>query len=170
MDNQVEQWRAIEDFPEYEVSSWGRVRSNKFGGERILRPSTSNPGGYRRVTLSKNDTQKTFKISRLLAESFIPNPEGLPDLDHIDRNVTNDRLENLRWVTSTQNNLNTRKYSNNTSGIKGISRNGKSWRVCLQINGRNHRKTFKDMHDAREYLRGLVDALDIAEHYYNPDI
>ena len=166
--NQTEQWKQIPGYDEYDVSSLGRVRSRKFGGERILRINTNySKKGYRGIMLSKEGKVKMLQISRLLAQSFIPNPEGLPEVDHIDKDRTNDKLENLRWCTRSQNLLNTRKRSTNKSGIKGISRDKKSWCVRLTVNGKHYRKNFKEIGDAREYLRGLVDGLDIAEFYHN---
>ena len=168
--NQVEQWRAIEGFPDYDVSSCGRVRSRKNEEERILRPGT-DPCGYYRVSLSNDGKQSTCKVARLVAQAFLPNPDGLSQVDHVNHILTDNRVENLRWVNPIQNQLNSKKPSNNKSGIKGISRvNRNSWRVQLRVKGIKYNKTFKDMLEAREYLRGLVDALDIAEFYFNPDL
>ena len=63
---------------------------------RVLRPT--NMKGYFRVNLIKNKKPKSYYVHRLLALTFIPNPEGKPEVDHIDRNPHNNALTNLRWA------------------------------------------------------------------------
>lgn len=104
-DTSEEQWRPIEGYERmYEVSNLGRVRSsdsyNRLGRlhlkGRILRPKIE-PNGYLRATLFKEGKRKVFMIHRLVAQAFIPNPEGLPQINHIDEDKTNNRVENLEW-------------------------------------------------------------------------
>ena len=59
--------------------------------------------GYKGVTI----LDKRYKVHRLVAETFIPNPENKPEIDHINRNPSDNRMENLRWATRTENNRNT---------------------------------------------------------------
>jgi hypothetical protein len=63
---------------------YGRIKSLKFGKEKILTPVMR--GGYCRVVLHKNNTPKNFQIHRLVANAFIPNTENKPDVNHINRN------------------------------------------------------------------------------------
>lgn len=95
----------------YQVSSIGRVRSidrasdveysnrkksnSRFKG-RILRPS-KNCQGYQQVILHKGSVGKSYRINRLVAEAFIPNPYNLPIVNHKDENPRNNRIENLEW-------------------------------------------------------------------------
>ena len=90
----------------YQVSNQGRVkRLYKNGKIRILKPSLDN-NGYLYVTLSKNNKPKIFKLHRLIAINFIPNPENKPCIDHINTIRTDNRVENLRWVTKKENSNN----------------------------------------------------------------
>ena len=86
---------------EYEVSTkGGKVRNIKTG--RIMSEFISNDG-YAFVVLSLNGKKKRFSVHRLVATMFIPNPDNLPEVDHIDRNRSNNSVENLRWVSHRDN-------------------------------------------------------------------
>ena len=84
---------------DYWVSDLGRVK-NRHG--RIL-TLQSNDTGYLRVCLRINGKSKWCRVSRLVAEAFIPNPENKPEVDHINRNRADNRAENLKWVTRLEN-------------------------------------------------------------------
>ena len=107
----MEEWRDIKDYEGlYQVSNLGRVKSLRFGKEKILKPSIDK-NGYRQCFFRKDNATKRFKIGRLVALVFIPNPENLPTVDHLDRNRLNDFVENLRWASRSENNKN-RDFSN----------------------------------------------------------
>ena len=97
-------WKPILNYEGlYEVSNWGRVKSLKFGKERILKPGT-NKYGYLIVILCKNGKVKSFSVHRLVAEVFIPNPHNYPCVNHKDECKTNNNVNNLEWCTYTYNN------------------------------------------------------------------
>ena len=97
----MEIWKDVTGYEGlYLVSSYGRVKSVKSG--LILKPTQKNCGGLQ-LKLSKNGKSKGFQISRLVAIAFIPNPEGKPCVDHIDGDKSNNRADNLRWVTTKEN-------------------------------------------------------------------
>lgn len=81
------------------MSNLGRVK-NKHG--RILTLQL-NDAGYLRVCLQIDGKSKWYRVSRLVAEAFIPNPENKPEVDHINRNRADNRADNLRWVTRLEN-------------------------------------------------------------------
>ena len=96
-------WKPIKGYEGlYMVSNWGRVKSIKFGKERILKPVT-NSSGYLLVGLYKNNIEKKYSVHRLVAEAFIPNPYNLPQLNHRDENKLNNNVDNLEWCTNEYN-------------------------------------------------------------------
>lgn len=71
---------------------------------RILKPHTGKNSDYLLVGLSNNDGTVSNKlVHRLVAETFLPNPKNLPEIDHIDDNPKNNCVENLQWVSREQN-------------------------------------------------------------------
>ena len=104
-----EEWRSIVGYEGlYEVSNQGKVkslermRSNGLKcNERILKET--NHLGYILVTLCKDGKQRQFRVHRLVAMAFIPNPENKDFIDHINTIRNDNRVENLRWVTRQEN-------------------------------------------------------------------
>ena len=92
-------WKDKKDYEGlYMVSNWGRVKSIKFGKERILKPVT-NSSGYLLVNLCKDGKVKAFTVHRLVAEAFLPNPHNYPCVNHKDENKQNNNVDNLEWCT-----------------------------------------------------------------------
>ena len=85
----------------YTVNSMGKVFSIKTGKEKKKLISNA---GYYRVHLFNKGKGKIILVHRLVAEAFIPNPKNLPCVNHIDGNKLNNRVTNLEWVTSSENN------------------------------------------------------------------
>lgn len=102
----MEEWKSIFGFEGlYEVSSEGRVRSlgnDKSRKTKILRP-VKDSGGYLRVNLCKNGEVKKFRVHRLVAEAFIPNPFNKPQVNHKTEDKTQNSVDCLEWVTCKEN-------------------------------------------------------------------
>lgn len=96
----LEKFKPINGYEDYEVSTWGRVFSKKKGV--FLIPEVHDKG-YLIVDLYKENERKHCKIHRLVAEAFIPNPDGKPHINHIDGNNQNNSITNLEWVTDAEN-------------------------------------------------------------------
>lgn len=109
----IEIWRRviIDDVVfDYEVSNLGRIKSLKWNGygEEIGYGSKSKDTGYISKALyytDKNDNKKRkiYRVHRLVATMFIPNSENKPFVDHLDTDKTNNKVNNLRWVTPQEN-------------------------------------------------------------------
>lgn len=96
----IEEWKIIEDFPEYEVSSFGRIkRSNKF-----LTP-TKKSDGYFKINLRLNKVPKTVYVHRIVAKAFVENPNNYNCVNHKDENKANNNADNLEWCDTYYNNI-----------------------------------------------------------------
>lgn len=94
-----ESWRPILGYEGlYEVSNLGRVRRVK-----IITP-TRKKHGYMQISLvDRNGVRKSFRLHRIVATAFVPNPEGKPQVNHRDENPENNRASNLEWATAEEN-------------------------------------------------------------------
>ena len=139
----------IHGFPDYLIYPDGRVWSKK---RNIFLKECERKNHYSNVKIY-NGKQKTFMIHRLVAEHYIPNPENKPEVDHINRNKHDNRVENLRWVSRIENSQNTGISKRNITGHKGISysKKDKMWRYRKMYNGKELEKWFKSKIDALCY-------------------
>lgn len=115
---QEEIWKDIEGFEGYyQVSNLGRVKRLErtavrgngksenavfYIPERIKEPQVQTQG-YLHVALYKDGKYKTKRLNRIVAIAFIPNPDNKPEVNHIDGNKFNNRVDNLEWVTDVEN-------------------------------------------------------------------
>lgn len=108
-------WKDIKGYEErYQVSNLGRVRSKtrktKFGvGYRIyegqILKQADDKDGYKKIGLSKNGRKRRFFVHRLVGETFIPNEENKPQINHKNGIKYDNNLTNLEWVTPSENTL-----------------------------------------------------------------
>ena len=99
----MEQWKSLDivNCPLYEVSDQGRIRRKST--HKIINPGVTELGYYRIRLRTKERTYKNFRVHRLVALAFIPNPENKPEVDHINHIRNDNRACNLRWLTHAEN-------------------------------------------------------------------
>ncbi len=111
-DVEPEAWVPIEEYEmEYEISSYGRIRSLdryviSIHGHRLKRGIILNPSitdGYYTVTLCKCGIAKTKRIHIIVAKTFHPNPENKPQVNHKNGNKLDNHKDNLEWNTAKEN-------------------------------------------------------------------
>lgn len=96
-------WKDIPNYQGlYQISNLGNIRSLLNGSKRVLKPNPSNCGYYK-VELYNNGKSKVFYIHRLVANSFIPNPDNKKQVNHIDGDKSHNCVDNLEWVTPSEN-------------------------------------------------------------------
>ena len=152
--------KLIEGFPgshEYMIYPNGDVLSLKT--DIILKPS-NHTDGYKMIGMKDENGKQVMRYAhRLVAEHFIPNPRNLSkatdvnEVDHINRDKSDNRIENLRWVTHAENLKNKGEYKNNTSGHKFVSRHKTDgrWQFQKRIDGKIIHKSYKTKTEALCY-------------------
>ena len=151
-------WKPIRGFEGlYEISNLGRVKSlgrdiirrdgsRKVFSPKILKPYSANKLNHQKVDLRTLDNKRHVKwVHRLVAEAFIPNPCNKPFVDHIDTDTLNNRVNNLRWATASEN----RNNPLSANKIKAASdKNGLIRRAKIKLN-------FEKWGTNRMYIKGV---------------
>lgn len=160
----VENWKQVVGWEDlYEVSDLSRVRSLDRWVERghtgpyllkskVLKTQVHRQG-YSVVTLSRDGFKRTVKVHRLVADAFIDNPEGHPLVLHGSNGITDNRPENLRWGTHSDNNYDTVRDGNHPQASKETCPQGHAYsgvnsagsRVCRQCQAQAVRKNRSKM-------------------------
>ena len=159
----VEQWKDIRGYEgKYQVSSLGRVRSLDRtitrAASRVRGPYNAKlkgkilslvhgTGGYLLVPLGKDSLSN--RVHRLVAEAFIPNPEGKPFVNHIDGDVTNNEISNLEWCTNQENQL----HASRVLGHKQGAYQNKPVR-CIET-GEVFENSFRAAHESRHTANNI---------------
>lgn len=149
----MEVWRPVTRF-EYEVSTSGRVRR----GGRIIKGQIVEKRHL--IHLWRGGFRYCFRIASLVALAFIPNPNNLPEVDHIDRNSLNNFVGNLRWADRSLNTANTRRKSK--LGYKGVSyqQHAKRFKAKIKYNQKQyHLGYFKTAKEAANAYNEAARAL-----------
>jgi hypothetical protein len=149
----MEEFEEIKGFSNYLINKEGKVWTKL--KNRLLKPSLDKDGYYI-VDLTKDGKHHKKKVHRLVGIQFIPNPNNLPCIDHIDRNRQNNSLENLRWV-------------NNITNLQNLIVRGciywdklnKGWKAKINIFGKTYRKYSKDKEVVEEWLKKIKEEYSI---------
>jgi len=148
-------FKTIPNYPDYQVSNLGRVKSLKQGKEKILKHRIVS--GYPYVTLFKKG-RNHFHVHRLVMMTFVDTSNGMI-VNHKDSNKLNNRLDNLEYVTYRQNSQHGYSRKNTQSKYIGVTFHLKKWRAQIYTKGKNkHLGLFKTELDAHKaYLRALKE-------------
>ena len=144
----IEVWKDIKDYEgKYQISNLGNVKSinyNHTGKEKILKLKI-NRRGYQFITLYKDNKKYYPAVHRLVAETFILNPDKLEQVNHIDGNKRNNSVSNLEWCTNLENMRHADRtgLSNHRGTIKAVEQ--------LDLNG-NVINKFEALADAGKFL------------------
>ena len=170
MNSKEEKWEILKEFPDYAISTFGRIKNLKT--RRILKTYVTKRK-YEYILLARNGKQHNLQVHRLVAQTFIPNPLNKPCVNHLDYNPSNNNVNNLEWVTHSEN----CKYSskNISLALKGKSKtlehkkatikamlknnkkehyvykNNKYFIFRIKRNGNDYNKTFKTLEEAIKY-------------------
>jgi len=162
----------IDEYPGYFVGTDLNIYSERRGSIKMLKQSLDN-NGYYYIKLKKDKIEYHNLIHRLIAQTFIPNPNNLPCIDHINQYKHDNRPCNLRWVTHKDNSRNRDIGKNNTSGILGVrfdSINNRWIAEWTDKQGKRQRKSFsiKKYGDNAKQLAIDFRKMKVDEFYNRP--
>lgn len=159
-----ELWKPISGFKYYSVSSYGRVKRlphkirNSCTGFRMLDELIMKPyidfDGYEIIGLMRNSGDahtKGYRVHRLVASAFLPNPQNLPEVNHKDGNKRNNNVENLEWTTHAENVKHAKEF-----GLREY----KGLKICCCETG----QVFKSIAEAARYYNVSSDVISLLVH------
>ena len=132
-------WILINNWDNYAVSNTGKVKNVRTGKEI---KQVENSSGYLTVGLCQNEKKANFRVHRLVALTFIPNPKNKEDVNHIDGNKKNNHVDNLEW--------NTRKENDNHARKMGLKHDNKPVKITDLENGETY--VFFSISEGARYL------------------
>lgn len=147
------EWRNIDEKEGYQVSDMGDVRSfinnrHGIGKESHLLKPQPNKHGYLTVCLGRGNRRL---VSKLVAKAFIPNPDNLPLVRHMDDNPKNNQVDNLRWGTQKDNMQDCVRHNRLVGNTRAAIESRKRSVVAISRDGNTH-ITFDSIHDAARKL------------------
>ena len=154
----------IPEFPGYTVDRDGNVY-NKTGHKLGFIYEPIDKGGYAIVRLFKDKKRFHKKVHRLIGELFIPNPDNLPTIDHINRNVLDNRVDNLRWANWSDQHFNKNYRKKESCGITITPSNTYCARIGYER--KMYRKNFIKEEEAKQWLIDMKTSLGIDTLYNN---
>jgi len=150
----------IPGFESYVISKTGIIAS-LLSGKIKKQTLRVRPDGYKSamITLWKDGKHTTCTVSRLVAKTFLPNPDGLPTVDHIDRDSTNNSLQNLRWASYHTQVMN-RDFPIGASGHRHICKHRNGWQVQIH----RHKQTIFS-----KYFKTIEEAITARDVFLSID-
>ena len=148
----------IKNYETYGINKIGEIKDYRTG--KIM-PQYTNPQGYKKINLRNPNGVKCFQVHRLVAIQFIQKVDNKPEVDHIDRNKSNNNVDNLRWSDDYEQAENRGDFKNNKTGHKYIwfEESCNSYVFNITRNKKKHRKRF----NSKKYT--LEDVVKYKEDY-----
>lgn len=185
LNNIIEEWRPVVEFPDrYEVSNLGRVRSivkKYYHNIKAQHPTTTS--NYLYVALSVNNKTVNRSVHRMVAEAFIPNPLNKEQVNHKDSNRHNNCVDNLEWVTRSENIQHGMKFGSinykHSIGVKlstaasqyhNVTWNEQQqrWQPAVKLKGKRlSQKCFKDEVECARFVNQLLLEHGITDRPFN---
>ena len=119
----IEEWKTIKDFENYEISNLGKIRNKK---TKRIRKQSNHKDGYKRITFYKNNKYYIKTVHRLVAETFIHNPNNYDTVDHINGIKSDNTVPNLQWMNRKDNWY---KYKNSGGLKKTVQKAKQTWYI-----------------------------------------
>jgi hypothetical protein len=155
--------KTIAGYENYEITPEGEVFN--ING-RKLTPYISKCCGRMRVGLMSNKRPAALEIHRLLGIAFIPNPENKKFVDHIDGDKLNNSLNNLRWLTASENTFNAPKKSNKITGINIVDNR---WQACINKDNKPRRAYFALTEEGKMEAIEWRKKMELELYGFNPE-
>ena len=172
----MEVWKDIKDYEgHYQISNYGMVKSVerpaliKSGYIRIVKERFLSQekviGGYKRVSLSIKGKLKRFSVHRLVAIHFIDDKIKNKEVNHLDKNTSNNRVENLEWISRRENATHKNYGSNKFTGIHKL-KNSKTYQVKIYLNGKNiYLGSSTNLNKAKKIYNDFINSNNIKNKY-----
>lgn len=133
-----EQFIPIPGFENYAVSNYGRIQRLTPGPwtepGKIKTPQHNKKTGYCHVKVSGSLGKRSMSLHRLVAQAFLPNPNNYREVDHIDRDKTNNHVDNLRWCTREENMANV-THNGGCKKVMALAPYEMEWRIYDSLRG-----------------------------------
>jgi hypothetical protein len=148
-------WLSMIDDDRYDISDDGQIRNAETG--RILKLRDTN--GYKACHITRDGRTACYMVHRMVAKAFLPMIEGKNVVDHVDRDKTNNSVQNLRWTDTSTNNRNRSRFHSKTDGLHNITQTGNRFCVTFMQNRQTTRKTFDTQEEAIAWRDLYLSAL-----------
>lgn len=122
-------WKTYPEYPFLQANQFGEIRTKdryvpcRNGGKRLVKgrilKQQLNKSGYMYVEFHTNGKQVYLRVHRVVATCFLPNPDNLPEVNHIDNDRTNNAVSNLEWCTSAYNHDYKKKFGTSPAEVQG---------------------------------------------------
>ena len=158
----------------YKVSNYGNIKSLFRGEDRAIILKTSIVCGYVSFGLWRGGKGKMVKVHRMVAMAFIPNPRNLPEVNHIDGNKLNNRVENLEWCSQRENICHRENVLNNKTkgskyiGVTPVKECINRWKACCLLNKKvNYLGTYGSEEEAYQAYLNFLKVNNVKNKYLN---